>query len=224
MTALPAIVLNGRLDLLAANRLGVALYSPVYADASRPVNLARFAFLNPQATALYPNWDDAANTTVAMLRTEAGRNPYDRGLSDLIGELSTKRNLPQSLGHPQRAPAPGRCQTIPSPRRGRPPPRLRGHGTLGRHRSDPHRLQPRTRQPIPGRTGPSRQLGRHLGSERPAQDGPPSRSTRSLAAQSKPTARITGLPEPGEGLPRCRRSIRPRDGVTADYCSDSPGQ
>ena len=79
MTALPAIVLNGRLDLLAANRLGVALYSPVYADPSRPVNLARFAFLNPQATALYPNWDDAANTTVAMLRTEAGRNPYDRG-------------------------------------------------------------------------------------------------------------------------------------------------
>ena len=90
MTALPAIVLNGRLDLLAANRLGVALYSPVYADPSRPVNLARFAFLNPQATALYPNWDDAANTTVAMLRTEAGRNPYDRGLSDLIGELSTR--------------------------------------------------------------------------------------------------------------------------------------
>ena len=90
MTALPAIVLNGRLDLLAANRLGVALYSPVYADPSRPVNLARFAFLNPQATALYPHWEDAANTTVAMLRTEAGRNPYDRGLSDLIGELSTR--------------------------------------------------------------------------------------------------------------------------------------
>ena len=90
MPTLPAIVLNGRLDLLAANRLGVALYSPVYADPSRPVNLERFAFLNPHAPALYPNWDDAANTTVAMLRTEAGRNPYDRGLSDLIGELSTR--------------------------------------------------------------------------------------------------------------------------------------
>jgi transcriptional regulator with XRE-family HTH domain len=89
MTALPAIVLNGRLDLLAANRLGSALYSPVYADPSRPVNLARFCFLNPHATALYPHWDDAANTTVAMLRIEAGRNPYDRALSDLIGELST---------------------------------------------------------------------------------------------------------------------------------------
>jgi transcriptional regulator with XRE-family HTH domain len=93
MTALPAIVLNGRLDLLAANRLGVALYSPVYHDPSRPVNLARFCFLNPHATALYPHWDEAANTTVAMLRIEAGRNPYDRALSDLIGELSTRSEI-----------------------------------------------------------------------------------------------------------------------------------
>ena len=90
MTALPAIVLNGRLDLLATNRLGRALYSPVYADPSRPVNLARFCFLNPQAPALYSHWEEAANTTVAMLRIEAGRNPYDRALSDLIGELSTR--------------------------------------------------------------------------------------------------------------------------------------
>jgi len=90
MTALPAIVLNGRLDLLAANRLAVALYSPAYDDPSRPVNLARVCFLNPTATTLYPHWDDAANSTVAMLRIEAGRNPYDRDLSDLIGELSTR--------------------------------------------------------------------------------------------------------------------------------------
>jgi MmyB-like transcription regulator ligand binding domain len=90
LTALPAMVLNGRLDLLAANRLGVALYSLAYDDPSRPVNLARFCFLNPHATALYPHWDDAANTTVAMLRIEAGRDPYDRDLSDLIGELSTR--------------------------------------------------------------------------------------------------------------------------------------
>jgi len=90
MTSLPAVVLNGRLDLLAANRLAVALYSAAYDDPSRPVNLARFCFLNPDATALYTHWDEAANTTVAMLRIEAGRNPYDRDLSDLIGELSTR--------------------------------------------------------------------------------------------------------------------------------------
>ena len=90
MTAVPAVVLNARLDLLAANRLGHALFSPVYADPTRPVNMARFTFLDPQAPAFFPKWDEVANTTVAMLRTEAGRNPYDRELSDLVGELSTR--------------------------------------------------------------------------------------------------------------------------------------
>ena len=90
MADVAAIVMNGRLDLLATSTLGAALYSPVYADPARPPNLARFCFLDPQATALYPHWDEAANTTVAMLRTEAGRRPYDRDLSDLIGELSTR--------------------------------------------------------------------------------------------------------------------------------------
>lgn len=90
MTDAPAFVRNGRLDILAANRLGYALYSPVFDDPVRPANLARFNFLNPRATDFYPDWDDAANTTVALLRTEAGRDPYDKGLSDLIGELSTR--------------------------------------------------------------------------------------------------------------------------------------
>ena len=90
MADVPAIVMNGRLDLLATSTLGAALYSPVYDDPARPANLARFCFFDPQASALYPHWDEAANTTVAMLRTEAGRHPYDRDLSDLIGELSTR--------------------------------------------------------------------------------------------------------------------------------------
>ena len=90
MTEVPAFVRNGRLDILSASRLGYALYSPVYEDPARPANLARFAFLDPQAHAFYPNWDDAANTTVALLRTEAGRNPFDRSLSDLVGQLSTR--------------------------------------------------------------------------------------------------------------------------------------
>ncbi|MEU4708177.1 helix-turn-helix transcriptional regulator [Nocardia salmonicida] len=93
MTGIPAAVMNERLDLLATNQLGRALYLPVYADPVRPVNLARFCFLDPQARAVYPNWDEAANTTVAMLRTEAGRNPFDRDLSDLIGELATRSDI-----------------------------------------------------------------------------------------------------------------------------------
>ena len=90
MTDAPAFVRNGRLDVLTANRLGYALYAPVFDSPARPANLARFAFLDPGATDFYPEWEDAANTTVALLHTEAGRDPYDRGLTDLVGELSTR--------------------------------------------------------------------------------------------------------------------------------------
>jgi transcriptional regulator with XRE-family HTH domain len=84
-----AFVRNGRLDLLAANALAQALYAPVYADPVRPANLARFCFLDPRSHDLYPDWDDVANTTAALLRTQAGRDPLDRGLSDLVAELTT---------------------------------------------------------------------------------------------------------------------------------------
>jgi transcriptional regulator with XRE-family HTH domain len=90
MTGTPAFVLNGRLDILAANALGFALFSPVYADPVRPANTARFVFLDPHATEFFRDWDTVANDTVAMLRAEAGRDPYDRELSDLIGELSIR--------------------------------------------------------------------------------------------------------------------------------------
>jgi hypothetical protein len=90
MTGSPAFVLNGRLDLLAANELGTALYSPVYAGPVRPVNTARYVFLDPDATQFFRDYDKAANDTVALLRAEAGRDPYDRDLSDLIGQLSTR--------------------------------------------------------------------------------------------------------------------------------------
>jgi transcriptional regulator with XRE-family HTH domain len=90
MTDAPAFVRNGRLDILAANRLGRAVYAPVFDTPIQPPNLARFAFLDPGATDFYPDWDAAANTTVNILRTEAGRTPHDRDLSDLVGELATR--------------------------------------------------------------------------------------------------------------------------------------
>ncbi|MFF3711230.1 helix-turn-helix transcriptional regulator [Streptomyces phaeochromogenes] len=99
MSGTPAFVLSGRLDILAANALGRALFSPVYAtpadstgsaDPARPPNNARFVFLDPHATEFFRDWDEVANDTVAMLRAEAGRDAYDRRLTDLIGELSTR--------------------------------------------------------------------------------------------------------------------------------------
>lgn len=85
----PAFVRNGRMDLLAANRLARAFYYDAYADPQRPPNLARFAFLDRAAYRFYADWEQAADITVAILRTEAGRNPHDKDLQDLIGELST---------------------------------------------------------------------------------------------------------------------------------------
>ncbi|MBW8800797.1 MAG: helix-turn-helix domain-containing protein [Streptomyces sp.] len=90
MTDAAAYVRNGRLDIVASNRLGRALYAPVFDDPTRPVNLARFRFLNPRARDFYPDWEESAHTTVALLRTEAGRDPYDRALTELVGELATR--------------------------------------------------------------------------------------------------------------------------------------
>ena len=86
----PAYVRNGRLDLLAGNTLGLALYAPVFEDPSGTTNMARFIFLHPGASEFFPDWERIANDAVAILRTAAGRDPYDKPFSDLIGELSTR--------------------------------------------------------------------------------------------------------------------------------------
>lgn len=90
LTEVPAYVRNGRLDLLAASQLGYALYSEVFTDPARPANMARFTFLNARATDFFDDWENTASDVVAILRAEAGRDPYDRRLSNLIGELSTR--------------------------------------------------------------------------------------------------------------------------------------
>ncbi|WFE20918.1 helix-turn-helix transcriptional regulator [Solwaraspora sp. WMMD937] len=86
----PAFVRNGRMDLLAGNQLARAFYDQVYAQPPRPPNLARFTFLDPAARDFYPDWETAADIVVAILRTEAGRDPHDKDLHDLVGELSTR--------------------------------------------------------------------------------------------------------------------------------------
>ena len=90
MTTTPAYVRNARLDILAANRLGAALFAPILAGPAQPANNARFLFLDPAAPEFYPDWERQAQDVVAMLRTEAGHSPHDKALSNLIGELSTR--------------------------------------------------------------------------------------------------------------------------------------
>ncbi|MEU3400587.1 helix-turn-helix transcriptional regulator [Streptomyces filamentosus] len=90
ITAGPALVTNGRMDVLAANPLARAFYTNLYANPDNQANLARFQFLDPATRRFYPDWDLFADMAVAILRREAGRDPHDKDLHDLIGELSTR--------------------------------------------------------------------------------------------------------------------------------------
>ncbi|MEU4427129.1 helix-turn-helix transcriptional regulator [Actinoplanes sp. NPDC024001] len=93
MTMSAAFVNNDRLEVLAANALGRAMYAPMFTGPSLSPNgqpsFARFNFLDPGARDFYADWDAAADTTAALLRAEAGRHPNDKVLRELIGELST---------------------------------------------------------------------------------------------------------------------------------------
>jgi transcriptional regulator with XRE-family HTH domain len=85
----PAYARNGRMDILVTNRLGRALFADAH-GGNATFNLARYLFLDPRSQEFYTDWATVAGDSVASLRTEAGRNPYDRGLTDLVGELSTR--------------------------------------------------------------------------------------------------------------------------------------
>ncbi len=94
-STVPAFVRNARQDLVAANTLGYAFYAPLYPDPehpdpSRPVNFVHFCFLDPRAHEFYPDWNSMADNAVNLLRTDAGRDPHDRGITDLVGELCTR--------------------------------------------------------------------------------------------------------------------------------------
>jgi transcriptional regulator with XRE-family HTH domain len=92
-----AVVRNPQMDLLATNALGRVFYAPLIGDGGRTPNLARFQFLDPAAREFYPDWDLFAHMCVAIMRAEAGRDPHDRGLQDLVGELSTRSEIFRTL-------------------------------------------------------------------------------------------------------------------------------
>ena len=90
MTEAAAVVRNSRLDILSANRLGYALYSEAFSNPVRPTNLARFVFLDPRARDFYVDWDGIAAAAAGSLRAAAGRDPYDRDFTTLVGELAMR--------------------------------------------------------------------------------------------------------------------------------------
>jgi transcriptional regulator with XRE-family HTH domain len=88
MSGMPTVVQNASLDVIASNRLGRAFYLDMYVAPERPVNFARYIFLDPKAREFYRDWDAVAEQSVALLRTAAARTPADKALTALVGELS----------------------------------------------------------------------------------------------------------------------------------------
>lgn len=95
VTDAPALVRNNYFEYVATNALGRALYAPIFSEPTP--NSAKFAFLNPAAQDFFPDWEKNTQELVATLRGEAGRNPYDKKLSDLVGELSTRSDRFRTL-------------------------------------------------------------------------------------------------------------------------------
>ncbi|GHC48989.1 helix-turn-helix domain-containing protein [Streptomyces cinnamoneus] len=95
MSAVPAVLLDHRYDVLAWNPLGHALLAghlPANAPErpeERP-NTQRLFFLGPRSRELYPRWEEEAQRAVASLRLAVGEHPDDGPLADLIGELSVR--------------------------------------------------------------------------------------------------------------------------------------
>ena len=90
VTGAPVWMRDRRMNFIAGNPLGRALYAPILDDPANQANTARFTFLNPAAHTFFPEWERAADDMVATLRGYAGRNPHDKQLTDLIGELVTR--------------------------------------------------------------------------------------------------------------------------------------
>ena len=161
MVGTPAFVLNGRLDVLASNELGRALYAPIYDEVTDLRTTPGSSSSTRSATSFFRDWDKAANDTVAMLRTEAGRDPYDRELSDLVGELSTRSDeFRVRWADAQRPPPRHRPQAHPPPDRRRPRPALRVAPARGRDHDQPGGLRRRARLRVVRRPGGPGQLVR----------------------------------------------------------------
>ncbi|MET8978904.1 helix-turn-helix transcriptional regulator [Streptomyces sp. NPDC004539] len=83
-TEFPAFVVDGALDVLAANALTRALYAPF----ERLDNLARMTFLDPAARHVHTHWESTAESVVGHLREAAGPDPENPRLRALVRTLS----------------------------------------------------------------------------------------------------------------------------------------
>jgi len=90
MDGVPAYVVGRRTDILAWNRIALALFGDWSQLPAQHRNWARLVFLSPAYRDLYTEWESKAADIVGMLRMDAGCHPDDQLLSALVGELSVK--------------------------------------------------------------------------------------------------------------------------------------
>jgi MmyB-like transcription regulator ligand binding domain len=94
LQATPAFVINGRMDVIAANELATLLILDCASTPASRANAARMIFLDPVARSYYLDWDDVALEAVGHLRVAAARTPGDPDLARLLDELAASPRFP----------------------------------------------------------------------------------------------------------------------------------
>lgn len=90
MSDVPTIAVSRLGDPVASNALGRAVFPHLFPDDAKPLNFARYMFLDPRAQTFYTDWETTAREGVSGLRLLAGQDPSDRALMALVGELATR--------------------------------------------------------------------------------------------------------------------------------------
>ena len=124
MSDVPAIAMTRLGDPVASNPLGRALFPDLF-PAGRPVlNNARYMFLDERSRVFYQDWETTALEAVSGMRLFAVRDPSDKALMALVGELATRSNEFRPGGRTHGTDPLHRNQKDPPPRRGRHDPGL----------------------------------------------------------------------------------------------------
>jgi transcriptional regulator with XRE-family HTH domain len=159
MSTVPVFIQNGRLDAVATNRLGRALFSVMFEDPRAPVNAARLVFLDLRALDFYQDWEANTRQMVAILRAEAGRSPTTASSAIWSANCRPAVTCSASFGdhkmYASTAPASRASTTrssVTSTSRS-------GHGSLLRPWPPDAGLLGRTQLPFPRRPATARELG-----------------------------------------------------------------
>lgn len=137
----PAYLRTARRDILAANAMAEALFAPAFSRPARPVNIARFVFVDPAARSFFADWDGVAHAMAAALRLEVGRHPDDARLAGLIDSLLEQSERFREFVERSGCGFPSHWDEVVPASGGRPPRLgLRGRRAAGRSGSHPHHV------------------------------------------------------------------------------------